>query len=39
MNALISNFFGYLQLYTSRIIPVLMIGGILECLFLFLVSA
>ena len=37
MNDLISNFLGYLQLYTSRIIPILMIGGILECLFLFLI--
>lgn len=37
MNALISNFFGYLQLYTSRIIPFLMIGGFIECIFLFLV--
>lgn len=37
MNALISNFFGYLQLYTSRIIPIIMLGGILECLFLFLI--
>lgn len=37
MYALISNFFGYLQLYTSRIIPILMLGGIVECLFLFLI--
>lgn len=35
MNTLISNFFGYLQLYTSRIIPILIIGGVLECIFLF----
>lgn len=37
MYALISNFFGYLQLYTSRIILTIMLGGILECLFLFLI--
>ena len=37
MNTLISNFFGYLQFYTSKIIPILIIAGILECLFLFLI--
>ena len=36
MNALIDNFFGYLKLYTSRIIPFLLIGAFFECLFLFL---
>lgn len=36
MNALIGNFFGYLKLYTSRIIPFLLIGAFFECLFLFL---
>lgn len=36
MNVLISNFFGYLQLYTSRIIQILLMGVVFECILLFL---
>lgn len=36
MEQLISNFFGYLQFYTSRIIPILILGVLFECIFLFL---
>lgn len=36
MEQLIRIFFGYLQLYTSRIIPILILGVFFGCIFLFL---